>query len=142
MKNKGFTLVELLGVITILGIIALVSFSALDSINKNDKEKAYEAQVNGILEAAISYMPTSENPAHQLPLEEKKEGCISLAELSEEGVLSSSLKNPRTEENYDMGKTKVCFQKIKANDRTTIEGDKKKGTFAYDGNYIYYLIEE
>ena len=39
MKNKGFTLAELLGVITILAIIALITTVTITNSMKNSKEK-------------------------------------------------------------------------------------------------------
>lgn len=59
MKNRGFTLVELLGVITLIGLLALAAFELLDSVNKGNKEKAEEIQIKNILAGAISYVPTS-----------------------------------------------------------------------------------
>lgn len=136
MKNKGFTLVELLGVITILGILALVSFSALDSINKNDKKKAYDAQVNGILESAISYIPTSDIILPELNATAK---CITLKELHQAGVLAEKIENAKTGDSFNMDTTKVCVRKVDSTSKVNVEKTLEEGSFAYDGNYIYYL---
>ena len=43
MKNKkGFTLVELIGVITLLALIALVVYPAITTVIKNTKENCFE----------------------------------------------------------------------------------------------------
>ena len=130
--QEGFTIVELLGVITILGILALVSFSALDSINKNDKKKAYDIQINGILESAISYVPTSDIT---LPTG-TSEICLSLNQLHEEGVIKEAIENPKTGEKFDMDNVKVCIKKVQD---TNFQNTLPENSYAYDGNYIYYM---
>jgi len=53
MKNeKGFTLVELIGVITLLALIALVVYPTITTVMKNTKEKAYNDQVEILIKAA------------------------------------------------------------------------------------------
>ena len=56
MKNKnGFTLVELLGVIAILAILATIATPIVLTVQKNSKNKMYEAKVKMIKAAADSY---------------------------------------------------------------------------------------
>src|SRR5574344_2846698 len=55
MNKKGFTLVELLGVIVILGVIASLTVPTITGIIKNNKEKTYNAQVNTIIDAAKNW---------------------------------------------------------------------------------------
>ena len=51
-NNVGFTLVELMAVLIVLGIVAIIAYPvATKNINKS-KEKAYETQVNEIVQAA------------------------------------------------------------------------------------------
>ncbi len=52
MKNKAFTLVELIAVVAILGLIALVVYPAVGSVIKNAREETYKDQVNVIVNAA------------------------------------------------------------------------------------------
>ena len=59
MKRKGFTLAELLAVITILGVIALIVFPAVNKTIKNSKEKSYNQQIESILSSAENW--TMEN---------------------------------------------------------------------------------
>ncbi len=53
--KKGFTLVELIGVIIILGVIALITYPIIDKSIKNSKEQALERIIDNIEEAAYSY---------------------------------------------------------------------------------------
>lgn len=56
MDNKGFTLVELIGVITLLAVIILISVPIVNTSIKNTKEKAYNGQVNAIIEGAKKWV--------------------------------------------------------------------------------------
>ena len=49
--KKGFTLVEILGVIVVLGIIGLIAFPIVNSTIKETKQKSYDAQIKMIVEA-------------------------------------------------------------------------------------------
>jgi len=51
-NKKGFTLIELIGVVTLLALIALVVYPAINSVIKNSKEKAYKDQIELLIKAA------------------------------------------------------------------------------------------
>ncbi len=55
MKRKGFTLVEMLGVIVVLGIIALIVFPGINTAIKQARRDAFEASVNSIVRAMKTY---------------------------------------------------------------------------------------
>lgn len=55
MKKRGFTLVELLGVIIILAIITLLAVSGFGILSKNIKEQSYENVVSYIETKASEY---------------------------------------------------------------------------------------
>ncbi len=55
MKKRGFTLVELLGVIVVLAIIILIAVSGYGKISKNVKEKSHENLVSYIETKASDY---------------------------------------------------------------------------------------
>lgn len=56
MNKKGFTLVELIAVVVILALISLIVFPAVNSMIKNSKEKAYNVQIDEIINAAKNYL--------------------------------------------------------------------------------------
>ena len=60
MNKKGFTLVELLGVITILAIVVTISFSSYMAIKNNSLENILKTKIEQIEHSAIIY--GQENP--------------------------------------------------------------------------------
>ena len=55
MKNKGFTLAELLAVITILSLLILIAVVSITTIVNNSKNQVKEEMIKNIKDAAISY---------------------------------------------------------------------------------------
>ena len=55
MKNKGFTLVELLAVLVILGLLITLAVPNILGVSKNVKEKSYQTKIDIIENAAITY---------------------------------------------------------------------------------------
>ena len=56
MNKKGFTLIELIGVIILLSAIALISVPIINNSIKNAKEKTYKGQIDTIIKAAKRYV--------------------------------------------------------------------------------------
>ena len=55
MKNKGFTLVELLAVIAILAVLAMVAYSVIANNIEVARKETFKVSVNNVLEAAKEY---------------------------------------------------------------------------------------
>ena len=55
MNKKGFTLVELLAVITIMSLIMAIAFPAIDNLIENNKRKKYESYEKIISEYAKAF---------------------------------------------------------------------------------------
>ena len=55
MKKKGFTLVELLAVITLIGILGLITVPIINNTIKNSRKKAFKETLNAIVDAAKIY---------------------------------------------------------------------------------------
>lgn len=117
MKNKAFTLVELIAVVAILGLIALVVYPAVGSVIKNAREQTYKDQVDVIIKAAKEW---SVKNAIKL----SDDGTIyslSVNDLIEEGYITNDeIKDPR-----DSSKNLDGNVEIKYNNETK----------SYDYNY-------
>ena len=55
MKKKGFTLVELLAVITLIGILGLITVPIINNTIKNSRKKAFKETLSAIVDAAKIY---------------------------------------------------------------------------------------
>ena len=100
MKKKGFTLVELLGVIVILGIIATITVPLIQRTIIENTEEAYNDQVTSFERAAKNYVASD---VYNMTNCQTKICTISLKELQEKGYLQSGdIVNPITDENFDM----------------------------------------
>lgn len=69
MKNKGFTLVELLAVITILAIVATITVPIVTGVIQTSKSKAFEDDAFSLSKAADNYYTSSTlSSSTKLPL--------------------------------------------------------------------------
>lgn len=111
MKNKGFSLVELLAVIILLGILAVVLIPNMYSHLQDSKDDLYDTQVNVIKEAAESYVADNIDIINCSSIGENTE--ISLSDLQSGGYLKEDFKNPKTNKNFDSNQivTVICTEK-------------------------------
>lgn len=98
MKNKGFTLAELLGVIVILGLICLVAFPPILNSIKKSKNNISEATKQVIYGASNAYI---NNHLSQFTMTENSAYCIRIQTLIDSKVLESDLKDPNTNRKID-----------------------------------------
>lgn len=94
--NKGFTLIELICVITILGLIALIAVPTVNNMIANSKEKAYEEQISTIEKTARNYMSKNYD---QLPGQTPgATTCLLIETMQKAGLLTKEeIKNPKDE---------------------------------------------
>ncbi len=98
MKNKGFTLAELLVTIMVLGLVATLTIPMITGFINTTKDQACEKQKDMILNAAERYVNDN---ASTFKLDDNMcEGKgITIQLLQSEGYLNSdNLKNPKTKE--------------------------------------------
>jgi len=105
--KKGFTLMELLVVITIISVIsvsATISFSKIDNDTSTiELEKKYK----DIIRAAIIYADLNDSVMQSLV--SKNKAYLKLYNLVEENYVSSDLSNPVTGEDISTNDTVVLY---------------------------------
>ena len=113
MKNKGYTLVELLAVFVILGIIIMISVPAITGVISSSKSKAYDEQVKILENAARTYMsehskdlPDSGSPFNVTIDNLKESGLISEEDIKNPNYSSGS-EEPKKKNQYFNGCIKV-----------------------------------
>lgn len=94
--KKGFTLAELLGVITIIGLIALLVLPVVTQNITGGKRDLYQIQIENFEQAAKDWIAI-----HLLELpEEDISTSITIGCLKAEGLLEESIKNPLNEQQF------------------------------------------
>ena len=92
MKKNGFTLVELLAVITILGIMSLIAAPTVERITKENKEKIYQTQLDNIVLALKNWATDNKE---LLPTKKSEVLTLTLGSLKADGYLEYELKDPK-----------------------------------------------
>lgn len=83
MKQKGFTLVELIAVIVIIAIVAMITSTIVTNKIEESEKKLYEVQKNNIIEASQKYMLENKN----LDKYHLNTICVYVSTLQEKGFL-------------------------------------------------------
>ena len=91
MKNKGFTLIEILAVIVLLGIIALISYPSVKKWIDESKQALYKEQIELIEDSLRNY---ASNNLLSLP-EEDAVITFALGQIKESGNMQIEVKNPK-----------------------------------------------
>lgn len=86
MNKKGFTLVELIGVVVILGLIAVLSFPSLLNQINSSKTQVSDSQKTLIISAAKTYVEDNKNDYDKLTSFE-----ISVDDLVNKGYISKGI---------------------------------------------------
>lgn len=107
MNKKGFTLVELIGVVTLLALIALIVYPSINTVIKNSREKAYKDQIEQIVKAAKQW---GVDNAEELP-DAGQSKVISTSLLLQEGYITNDdIVDPRNTSNTLTGNVIVMFE--------------------------------
>lgn len=93
MKNKGFTLIEIIGVLVILISIILTIFPIVIKRIDSSKEKAYQIQIDSIRKAAENWALKN---ISSLPDSESDTLTINLGDLKVSGSIDMNVVNPVT----------------------------------------------
>ena len=117
--KKGFTLVEMLAVITLLGLLALVIIPASEAIIKNSKNYSYNIQIQNIKNAMKNYASSN---AFSMPTVNGDYVELTLGDLKREGFLEKEFKNPKNEKCFS-DNIVLRITRVKNNYKYTIESE-------------------
>lgn len=95
--QKGFTLVELLGIIVLLGVIILVAVPSLVTSNKNAEANDKKEFNNIINTACESYLNVKADEYSNVLNTSGTSVTISASELIDAGYLKETMNNPNTD---------------------------------------------
>ncbi len=143
MKNKAFTLVELLGVIVLLGILGIVIIPRVGDSITNSKETALITQEEQIKKAANDFV------IDNIELFDNTDTItIKLGVLKQKGYLPINIKNPKTRKNISNEST-ITIKKINNAYEITLNLidmidvteniDSNSPILVLNGNYIEYV---
>ena len=85
MNKKGFTLVELIGVVVILGIIIGIAVPSYIAVSNNIKEKNYNQKIDNIKSKALEYATDNNVESITIPVKALIEEGYLAEEKQEEG---------------------------------------------------------
>ncbi|MFA5459314.1 MAG: prepilin-type N-terminal cleavage/methylation domain-containing protein [Bacilli bacterium] len=94
-KNKGFTLVEMLGVTIILGLLIILVVPNLMRVYKRAQEKEYKLFMERIERVVIVYAENNKNNIKELGVI-GGHLCINLQDIVDAGLLNSPQIDPKT----------------------------------------------
>ena len=133
MRNKGFTLVELLAVISILSLLALITSTVISNSLREAKKDLTVTQVKSIKLAAQAWGSDNIN---KLPI---SNSCtyITLQDLIDDGYIESKVINPTTKDELSTDlKIKISSQQNKKNLIYEVNSTNVNGC-TYIGNTIH-----
>ena len=105
--KKGFTLVELLGVVTLLAILLLMGTATISKIVKENRTDMYNKQIASFKESAKTWAMGHTN---ELP-DPGNSIRITLDDLIRENLVKNNVKNPITDEIFDTSEY-FCIKNI------------------------------
>lgn len=126
MKEKGFTLVELLATMVLLILIFLLIYPAITNILSKSKETLYEKQINTILSASYDYslQNISLLPKHN------KETYITLGNLKVLGLVDVNISDPNSGIKFD-DNVVVSIKNVGTNYSYSDKNSKLEGNYLY-----------
>ncbi|MBR2840479.1 MAG: hypothetical protein IKF01_01260 [Bacilli bacterium] len=126
--KKGFTLVELLGILMILGVITLIAAPAIVSTNKKSIDNDYVEFKKTIENAAEVYVETHLDDIDVINLKNNGSSMdIDVSTLISSGLINGGMKNPNVKQDVN-GNEKIANQQISVT--ASKEGNVIKYTYS------------
>lgn len=98
--KKGFTLIEILVVLSIVGLLSATSFISFAKLNENSIEQDYNKKVETFMDAAVVYLDGDEN-LRKIVYNDKGSVDIKLQNLYGKGLIEGNIINPLTKEEFN-----------------------------------------
>lgn len=98
MNKKGFTVIELLAVITVLAVLGVIVVPLIGEVISDNKEKLYDTQIDNIKGAVSNYVSSN---VFSIDIENGESVGLHLSFLKSQGYIDSELANPLTGEEFD-----------------------------------------
>ncbi len=121
MKQNGFTLIELIGVVAIIALVMVVAVPQVMSTLNNSSVKSTEAFENDLELAAESYVENNwqtfkvEYQQYQSAHGNSNQYCIPLLTLMQNGYIKNTDVDPSTNEVIDINGKYILLQNISEN---------------------------
>ena len=132
MNNKGFTLVELLGVIAILAIIGAIVFPIVSNVINKGLDDTDDAQIKSIEKAAENWANAN---MFILPKNNGEFTNIKVEKLQKEGYLEDDcIKNPKVDNDDECSYNNACVKIEKIEKEGDSSNPKYKFTFEPDSS--------
>ena len=90
MKNKGFTLIELIAIVSLLALILSLSFPYFLNIAKRNEDNKYKSVVDDLCMAGKTYIQAENIEAVNSTM------TISIRDLIDYGIVKPNISNPET----------------------------------------------
>lgn len=110
--NKGFTLVELIAVVTILALLAVITTPAYETISKSVRENNYESKMESIKAQTLSYV--EKYMKDKVYDGTKHNYCFTAQFLIQNGIINSD------DEREDYIKNDITDKKYKGADKLVL----------------------
>ena len=136
MKNKGFTLVELLAIIGILSVITVITIPTIDSTIKKNKEKLFNQQIETIRNGLKTWGDAN---VDRLPEESGDTLTLNLGYMKAEGFVKPDLVNPKNKQCY-ANDIKLYIKRVNENYEYIVDFESGSEATEYDcnaGDLIY-----
>ena len=97
MRNRGFTLVELLAVVAILAMLGLIIVPVINNVLNDNKAKLYNLQIQNIEDGARGYVS---DRVFSIDISVGSSKGITLGTLKQQGYVENDIVNPLTKERF------------------------------------------
>ena len=133
MNKKGFTLVELLGVLIVLSVILMIAFPLITTYINKSKQKAYDTQIEIIMTGLKNY---ANEHKEVLPVNDADYVTFTLGQLKSLGIVNNSVVNPLDGKEID---DSMEFKIIKDGSKYTYQIVESSRLSRDDKNHTPYI---